>query len=118
MARTDKVDDYFASFPDDIRPLLEGIRAAIHRGAPGAKESIGYQIAKFSAAGRHPIYLGGWNQHAGIYPVPRLSEALETEVARHRSTKDTLRFKYREPIPFELIERLAGVLLLPGAATR
>ncbi|WP_255347116.1 hypothetical protein [Cellulomonas sp. KRMCY2] len=35
---------------------------------------------------------------------------LEAEVAPYRAQKDTLRFPYRDPIPYDLIERLATAL--------
>jgi uncharacterized protein YdhG (YjbR/CyaY superfamily) len=46
------VDDYIATFPPDVQTVLQAVRDTIHAAAPGATESISYQIATFSLGGR------------------------------------------------------------------
>ena len=59
------VDDYIASFPDDVQEILQRVREAIHDGIPGADEKIRYGIAA--------VMLGGliiWGLQPGpISPV-------------------------------------------------
>ena len=51
------VDDYIATFPPDVQTVLEKVRDTIHAAAPGATESISYQIPTFSIGGRPVVYL-------------------------------------------------------------
>lgn len=64
---------------------------------------------------RYALHCAGWKKHLGLYPIPVLPEPLEAEIAPYRTHKDSVRFLYSQPIPYDLIERLAGHL---GAARR
>jgi uncharacterized protein YdhG (YjbR/CyaY superfamily) len=85
---------------------------------PGAEETISYQIPTVTLEGRYLVYFAGWKKHISIYPVPPLDETLEQEVDPHRSGKDTLRFSLNEPIPYELIGRVAATMRERRLGTR
>ncbi|GAA1476248.1 iron chaperone [Nocardioides aestuarii] len=105
------VDDYLAGFPDDIRPVLAEVAAAIRRALPGAEERIRYGMPAFMFPGRsYGLHFAGWKKHVGLYPVATLDPGLETEVAPHRAAKDTVRFFYRDGVPYDLVERIAAGL--------
>lgn len=107
----DTVDDYVAGFPDDVRPVLVEVAAAIRRALPGAEERIRYGMPAFMFPGRgYGLHFAGWKKHVGLYPVARLDPALEAEVEPHRTAKDTVRFFYRDGVPGDLIERVAAAL--------
>lgn len=101
------VDEYVASFPDDVRPTLAEIATTIRRAMPGADERIRYGMPAFMLDGREGLHFAGWKHHVGLYPVPVLGPQLEAELAPYRTHKDTVRFLYRDPIPFELIDAIA-----------
>ena len=105
------VDEYFASFPDDVRDVLEEARRRIHRAIPGAQETISYDMAYFTRHGKSILGLAGWKRHISIYPAPAGDEAFEREIAPYRSAKSTVKFPLNKPVPYELIERIAGLLL-------
>ena len=102
------VDDYIASFPDDVQEILQRVREAIHDGVPGADEKIRYGIAAVMLGGRYAIHFAGWKRHVGLYPIPRLEGTLEQEIAPYRTEKDSVTFPYAKPIPYDLIERVAA----------
>jgi uncharacterized protein YdhG (YjbR/CyaY superfamily) len=108
--RVESVDDYISSFPPDVQTVLQAVRATIHAAAPGAKESISYQIATFSIGGRPVVYLAGWKKHISLYPVPHLDETLEPQVAPYLAGQGTAKFPLAKPIPYELITVLVGRL--------
>jgi uncharacterized protein YdhG (YjbR/CyaY superfamily) len=60
--------------------------------------------------GKSLMYFAAWKKHIGIYPIPVLDDPLEAQVAPFRSGQDSVRFPLREPIPYALIESIAGVL--------
>ena len=102
------VDEYLATFPDDVRSVLEQVRAAIHAGVPGAEEKMRYGIAAIMLGGRYAIHFAGWKHHVGLYPVPRFEGELEAEVAPFRAKTDSVNFPYASPVPYELITRVSA----------
>lgn len=104
------VDEYIAALPSDVQPLLHRVRESIRAALPGAEERIRYGMPAIMLDDRHAIHFAGWKKHIGVYPVPALEASLEAEIAPYRTHKDSLRFTYSEPIPYDLIERLAAEL--------
>lgn len=105
------VGEYLASFPESERVLLESALTAVREAIPGAVERISYGVVRLEREGSHPVYVGGWNNHIGIYPVPMAEGELERELAAYRTTKDSLHFRYDQPIPLDLIRRIAAYIV-------
>jgi uncharacterized protein YdhG (YjbR/CyaY superfamily) len=62
------IDEYIATFPEDIQTLLEAVRATIKASAPGAKERISYQMPTFALNG-NLVYFAALKNHIGFYPI-------------------------------------------------
>ncbi|TYL53768.1 iron chaperone [Agromyces mariniharenae] len=105
------VDEYLATFPDDVRDVLEQVRAAIHAGVPDGEEKVRYGIAAVMLGGRYAIHFAGWKHHVGLYPVPRFDGALEDEIAPFRAKTDSVNFSYAKPVPYELITRVSAQIV-------
>ena len=105
------VDDYIASFPDDVRAVLEEVRRTIRNVAPDAGEKISYQIPTITLDGKNVVHFAAWKQHISLYPVPEADEALEREIAPYIAGKGTLKFPLGDPVPYDLIERVADALV-------
>jgi uncharacterized protein YdhG (YjbR/CyaY superfamily) len=101
------VEDYVGGYPDEVALVLRQVRRHIAAALPDAGERISYGMPTVTLGGRPLLYYGGWKQHLGLYPVPRYEGELEEAVAPYRSTKGTLRFRYRDPVPYDLITRIA-----------
>ena len=110
------VDEYIASFPDDIAERMRRVRAAILAEVPHPEEKMRYGIAAVMLGGRYALHFAGWKQHIGIYPVPRLPEPLESEVAPFRSSKDSVTFPHSAELPEALISRIAAAVVAQRAA--
>jgi uncharacterized protein YdhG (YjbR/CyaY superfamily) len=100
------VDSYIAGFPPDVAFILERLRETVHKAAPGATEDFKYEMPVFRLGDGYIFYMGAWKKHVGIYPIYPQAPDLEAEVAPLRSGKDTVKFVYAKPIPYELIARL------------
>ncbi len=111
MANVETVGEYIASFPAEVQDVLEKIRDVIRKAAPGTEEKISYQIPTVTLDGKYLIYFAGWKQHVSLYPIHPLEEPLEGEISRYRSGQDTLRFPLKEPIPYDLVERIVTALV-------
>jgi uncharacterized protein YdhG (YjbR/CyaY superfamily) len=118
MAKTNfkSVDEYIASRPPAVRRVLERVRSAIRKAAPEAQEVISYQIAAYKMHGQTVIYFAGWDQHYSLYPSSdRLVAAFKDELARYEVSKGTIRFPLSEPVPVNLVERIAKFKLKEAA---
>lgn len=105
------VDEYVASFPDDTAARLAQVRSAIRAEVPDPEEKMRYGIAAVMLGGRYALHFAGWKHHIGIYPVPPLPEPLESEVAPYRSGKDSVTFRHADPLPLDLISRMARAIV-------
>ncbi len=101
------VDAYLSVLEPHQAHLLAEVRAAVHRVAPDLTERIAYQMPRFDYAGTY-LYAGAWKAHLGLYPIfPSADAELEARLAPYRSGKDTVRFKYNQPLPIDLVEAIA-----------
>jgi uncharacterized protein YdhG (YjbR/CyaY superfamily) len=104
------VDQYIASFPEDVREVLTRIRATILAAVPACGEKISYGMPMVTVDGRNLVSFAAWKKHIGVYPIPEGDAAFRAEIAPFRDAKATARFPLDEPIPYDLIGRLAGFL--------
>jgi uncharacterized protein YdhG (YjbR/CyaY superfamily) len=104
------IDDYIATFPEDVQPMLERVRESIRAALPEAEERIRYGMPAIMLDDRYAVHFAGWKKHIGLYPIPALPGSLEAEIAPYRTHKDSVKFLYSQPIPYDLIERLAAEL--------
>jgi uncharacterized protein YdhG (YjbR/CyaY superfamily) len=102
------VEEYQAAQPEEVQQVLREVRRHLAAAVPEAVERISYGMPTLALDGSPLISYGAWKSHLGLYPVPQSAGPLEEAVAPYRSTKDTLRFRYRDPIPYELIGRIAA----------
>ena len=104
------VDAYVQGFPDGPREILEQVRDAMRRGAPGSEEKIRYGMPALMFRDRYGLHFAGWKKHVGLYPVAVFDGAFEEQVAPHRAGKDTVQFFYAKPVPYDLSERVTREL--------
>lgn len=106
------VEEYLASFPDEVRAVLEEIRRRVLVVVPDAGERISYDIAGMTLGDKVFLHFAGWKKHVSIYPVPDaagdpdLAEALTP----YAGPRGTLKFPLARPVPYDLVERVAGAL--------
>jgi uncharacterized protein YdhG (YjbR/CyaY superfamily) len=115
MADFSTVEEYIGTFPADVQEILQRVRQTILAAVPGAGEKISYQIPTVTLDGQALLYFSGWKQHISVYPIPDGDDALAAEIAPYRAGKGTLRFGLDEPIPYELIGRLARAFVASRA---
>ena len=106
------IDEYIGDFPETVQGNLEKVRRIIRRVAPGAVETISYGIPAFKIDGKFLVYFAAFNDHISIYPIPAGDEGFNREISRYVKGKGTLAFSLNQPIPFELIDKIAKYSLL------
>lgn len=105
------IDDYIETFPADVQAILQEVRARIRNALRVADETISYGIPTFTLDGRSLVYFAGWKHHISVYPVPTGDATFEREVEPYRASPGTLKFPLAGPIPYDLIEWVAALLL-------
>lgn len=100
------IDDYIATFPDDVQAILQQLRATIKAAAPKAKEKISYQMPAFAQEG-NLVYFAAWKNHIGFYPGSSVAlEPFKEELAVYDVTKGSIHFPLDKPLPVELISKI------------
>jgi uncharacterized protein YdhG (YjbR/CyaY superfamily) len=103
------VDAYIVAAAPAARVMLKKIRALVKRVVPGATEAISYRIPAFRL-GRVFFYYAAFKKHIGIFPPVRSDKKLVKELEPYRGAKGNLQFQLDEPMPYELIGRVAVAL--------
>jgi uncharacterized protein YdhG (YjbR/CyaY superfamily) len=99
------VDEYIASFPPDVRAILEELRLRIRNAAPDAEEIISYRMPAFKQ-GRILVYFAAFKKHIGLFPPVSGDAKLQKAIAKYAGPKGNLQFPLDQPIPYELIENI------------
>ena len=99
------IDEYIATFPDDIQKLLQQMRATIKAAAPDAKEKISYQMPTFDLKG-NLVHFAAFKTHIGFDPTPSGTDAFKDELARYQAGKGSIQFPLNEPLPLELVSKI------------
>ena len=82
---------------------------------PDASRCISYKMPAFKQE-RVFFYFAAFKNHIGVYPPVTKDAALIKELAPYRGEKGNLSFPLGEPLPFELIGRVALALAREYAA--
>lgn len=110
-------DDYLASVPEHVRARLTAIQAQVESLLPNATRCIGYNMPAYRGGKRIFFYFAAFKKHIGIYPPLRHDAALIEELAPFRGEKGNLSFALDQPLPIELIGRVAVALQREIAAS-
>jgi uncharacterized protein YdhG (YjbR/CyaY superfamily) len=102
-------EEYFESVPVEARRLLQAIQAKVEALLPGASRCVSYNMPAFKH-GRVFFYFAAFKKHIGIYPPVTQDARLIQELAPYRGPKGNLSFPLSEPLPVELIGRVAVAL--------
>ena len=118
MTSPETVDDYLATLPDDRRAAVEELRRTINAAAPGATETIAYEMpALRSHGGQFLVSYAAYKNHYSLFPASgAVVEALGEELTPYLAGKGTIRFPASRPIPVELVTRIVKVRFEENAA--
>jgi uncharacterized protein YdhG (YjbR/CyaY superfamily) len=105
-AKPNTIDEYIATFSAEVQEILEKIRIRIRSAAPDAQETISYQIPTFKLNG-NLVHFAAFKKHIGFFPPVTGDARLMKAVSPYAGEKGSLRFPLDQPIPYDLIERIA-----------
>jgi uncharacterized protein YdhG (YjbR/CyaY superfamily) len=118
MAGPTTVDDYLAGLPGERRAAAELMRRTIKAAAPGAIETIAYQMPAFrSHGGQFLVSYASYKNHYSLFPASgAVVAALGEELTRYLTGKGTIQFRANESIPADLVRRVVEVRFAENAA--
>lgn len=104
---------YLAAQPEAVQPALRDILVRVRAQLPDASPCISYQMPAFRAGpgkGRVFFYVAAFKRHIGVYPPVTDDAALVAELAPWRNEKGNLAFPLNQPVPLDVIDRVALAL--------
>jgi uncharacterized protein YdhG (YjbR/CyaY superfamily) len=99
------IDEYIAGFPPDVQEILEEVRATIRSAAPGAEETISYQMPTFRLEG-NLVHFAAFKKHIGFCPAPTGVDEFKDELSEYKGGKGSVQFPLDKPMPLGLIRRI------------
>jgi len=100
------VDEYLASAPEEVRPVLEKLRRIISAAAPKAEEVISYQIPMFKYHGPL-VFFAAFKNHCSFYVVSKpIMEVFTSELKPWDTSGTTIHFSAKNPLPASLVKNI------------
>ncbi len=100
------VDEYIASFSEEIQERLRQIRQVIKENAPDAAESIAYGMPAYKLNKKPLVYFAGYQNHIGFYATPTGHSKFINELSKYKQGKGSVQFPLAKPLPVDLIAKI------------
>lgn len=104
-AKPQTIDDYIATFPEEVQQKLESMRQTILKAIPNAEENLKWSRPAFVDE-RILVMFGGFKNHIGFYSTPSSFREFEDELQVFTTGSGSVQFPYDEPLPTELIIKI------------
>lgn len=105
------IDEYIASFPQRVQPILQKMRQTIRKAVPEAAEAMSYQIPTFKLQGKNLVHFAAFERHVGFYPTPSGIAAFQKELSAFKQAKGSVQFPLDRPIPYDLVKKIVAFRL-------
>lgn len=99
------VDEYIATFAEDVQKVLEAVRKKIKKTVPEGGETISYGMPAYNYHGML-VYFAAYKNHIGFYATPAGHKKFEKELANYKQGKGSVQFPLDKPMPIDLIEKI------------
>lgn len=101
------VTEYIKTFPDYVQDILNEMRSILKEAAPQATETLKWGIPVFEEK-RILFSYAAHKAHLTFMPTGPSMIPFREELAAYKTGKDTIQFPYGQPLPKELIARIAA----------
>lgn len=101
------IEEYIMAQPEEAQPYLIQIRNTIHDAIPEASERISWSMPTFWK-GNNIIHFAAHKHHIGIYAGTEAVIIFGEELKPYKTSKGTIQIPYKEPLPLDLIARIAA----------
>jgi uncharacterized protein YdhG (YjbR/CyaY superfamily) len=98
---------YLAGLPADQRNVLQKLRQTIQAAAPEAVEGWSYSMPAFKLNGRTLVCFSAFKNHCSFFPMSgKLVAEHQQELRGFETSKGTIRFTSKKPLPAALVRKL------------
>lgn len=104
--RPTTIAEYIRAAPREGQPHLRRLYAILKSVAPEAEEAIKWGVP-FFVEPRFLFSFSAHKAHCNFAPTPAALERFREELAEHQTTKNYLQIRYTEPVPEDLVRRIA-----------
>jgi len=104
--RPTTIAEYIQAAPRESQPHLRRLYAILKSVAPQAEEAIKWGTP-FFVEPRFLFAFSAHKAHCNFAPSPAALEAFREELADHETTKNFLQIPYDQPVPEDLIRKIA-----------
>ena len=96
------IDEYMATYTNELQIILRKLRAAIQKTAPDVEEKINCAIPTFTFNGNLVHFVADKN-HIAFYLAPPDIKAFAKELSKYEGS---IKFPIEKPLPFTLISKI------------
>jgi uncharacterized protein YdhG (YjbR/CyaY superfamily) len=114
----DEIEKYILQYPENIQDILRKIRKLIKDNAPDAEEHIAYRMPAYKTNKKPLVYFAAFKNHIGFYATPAGHSEFENELSKYKQGKGSVQFLIKQPIPYELIERIVKFKVKENSKTK
>ena len=104
--KPETVTEYLASFPPEVKQLLEQIRNIVKELVPTAEEIISYGIPAYKVNKTTIVYFAAFKKHIGFYALPSGTIAFKEKLKAYKVGKGSIQFPLDKPLPIDLIKEI------------
>jgi uncharacterized protein YdhG (YjbR/CyaY superfamily) len=104
--KSSTIEEYIANAPQVAQEKLVQILAVLKEVAPDAKGSIKWGNIVFEEK-RILFAVAAFNDHLNFMPTPSTLNLFTDELLNYTTGKGSVQFKYNQPLPDELIRKMA-----------
>jgi uncharacterized protein YdhG (YjbR/CyaY superfamily) len=99
----EQIDDYIATFPENIQEKLWQMHETILENAPGVSESFAYGMPAYKFNKKPLVYFAAFKNHIGFYATPSGHEKFNTALSVYKQGKGSVQFPLDQDLPLDLI---------------
>lgn len=104
--RPTTIAEYIEAAAPAAQPHLRRLYAILKSVAPKAEEAIKWGTPFFIEP-RFLFAFSAHKAHCNFAPTPEALEVFRTDIGKHKTTKHYLQIPFTEPVPEDLIRRIA-----------
>jgi uncharacterized protein YdhG (YjbR/CyaY superfamily) len=104
--RPTTIAEYIRAAPRVGQPHLRRLHAILKSVAPDAEETIKWGVP-FFVEPRFLFSFSAYKAHCNLAPTPAALDAFREELKEYKTTKNFLQMPYDEPVPEDLVRRIA-----------
>ena len=100
------IDEYIASYPEDVAMKLRQMRETIVSVVPDAVETISYGMPAFKWNKKTVLYFAAFKNHIGFFPTAAPIVAFKKELVKYKTSKGGIQFPLDKKLPLPLIKKI------------